>query len=90
MTRRPEMRQCVTNTIYVRKNGDLFREIVCMFNVKSEAGKTLMLQIQDEFDNDHDGYGLWERGRGRLARGKSCRHYQMPTGRWRGLSQATT
>ena len=31
-----------------------------MFNAKSEAGKTLMLQIQDEFDNDHDGYGLWE------------------------------
>ena len=45
---------------YVRKNGDLFREILRMFNVKSEAGKTLMLQIQDEFDNDHDGYGLWE------------------------------
>ena len=45
---------------YVRKNGDLFREILRMFNAKSEAGKTLMLQIQDEFDNDHDGYGLWE------------------------------
>ena len=29
-------------------------------NGKSEAGKTLMLQIQDEFGNDHDGYGLWE------------------------------
>ena len=38
---------------YVRKNGDLFREILRMFNAKSEAGKTLMLQIQDEFDNDH-------------------------------------
>ena len=25
---------------YVRKNGDLFREILRMFNVKSEAGKT--------------------------------------------------
>ena len=37
---------------YVRKNGDLFREILRMFNAKSEAGKTLMLQIQDEFDND--------------------------------------
>ena len=34
---------------YVRKNGDLFREILRMFNAKSEAGKTLMLQIQDEF-----------------------------------------
>ena len=45
---------------YVRKNGDLFREILRMLNAKSEAGKTLMLQIQDEFDNDHDGYGLWE------------------------------
>ena len=45
---------------YVRKNGDLFREILRMFNAKSEAGKTLMLQIQDEFGNDHDGYGLWE------------------------------
>ena len=45
---------------HVRKNGDLFREILRMFNAKSEAGKTLMLQIQDEFDNDHDGYGLWE------------------------------
>jgi hypothetical protein len=45
---------------YARKNGDLFREILRMFNAKSEAGKTLMLQIQDEFDNDHDGYGLWE------------------------------
>ena len=44
---------------YVRKNGDLFREILRMLNAKSEAGKTLMLQIQDEFDNDHDGYGLW-------------------------------
>ena len=45
---------------YVRKNGDLFREILRMFNAKSEAGKTLMLQTQDEFDNDHDGHGLWE------------------------------
>ena len=45
---------------YARKNGDLFWEILRMFNAKSEAGKTLMLQIQDEFDNDHDGYGLWE------------------------------
>ena len=52
---------------YVRKNGDLFREILRMFNAKSEAGKTLMLQIQDEFDNDHDGYGVpAERHRGHI------------------------
>ena len=31
---------------YARKNGDLFREILRMFNVKSEAGKTLMLPVR--------------------------------------------
>ena len=34
---------------YARKNGEIFWEILRMFNAKSEAGKTLMLQIQDEF-----------------------------------------
>ena len=48
---------------YVRKNGDLFREILRMLNAKSEAGKTLMLQIRATARADY-AMGGQQRSRG--------------------------